>query len=197
MGSPISGHSLLSGWRCFYVRNASFLLPLLPSLPRSNSFSSRRASLLSRRSCLSISSLIRRASFASSLRQHAIIDSRVIVDLFFFSFSTQFRFLPSYWVIQISHSSGRGLKIRGLWMSKKRPHAGLFSWVKTRVDALRRVSTRSRLRWRREYLIFENLLTSSLSVSRVSVRFTGLFKTVHVLTGCKAVFRLNMINRSF
>lgn len=52
----------------------------LSILPRSNSFSSRRASLLSRRSCRSISSLIRRASFASSLRQHAIMDSRVILS---------------------------------------------------------------------------------------------------------------------
>ncbi|MEQ2167550.1 hypothetical protein GOODEAATRI_005236, partial [Goodea atripinnis] len=57
----------------------------LPSLPRSNSFSSRRASLLSRRSCRSISSLIRLASFASSVRQHAIMDSRVILGAFPFS----------------------------------------------------------------------------------------------------------------
>lgn len=74
---------------------------LSPSiLPRSNSFSSRRASLLSRRSCLSISSLIRLASFASSLRQHAIMDSRVIFSqlthprahLFAFSsFTSSFR----------------------------------------------------------------------------------------------------------
>lgn len=51
------------------------------ALPRSSSFSSRRASLLSRRSCLSISSLILLASFASSLRQHAIMDSRVILSV--------------------------------------------------------------------------------------------------------------------
>lgn len=50
-----------------------------PHSPSSSSFSSRRASRLSRRSCFSISALIRLDSFTSSLRQHAIMDSRVIV----------------------------------------------------------------------------------------------------------------------
>lgn len=54
-----------------------------PHSPSSSSFSSRRASRLSRRSCLSISSLIRRASLASSLRQHAMMDSRVILPNWF------------------------------------------------------------------------------------------------------------------
>lgn len=47
-------------------------------LPKSSSFSSLRASLLSRRSCFSISALIRLDSFASSLRQQAIMGSKVI-----------------------------------------------------------------------------------------------------------------------
>lgn len=47
-------------------------------VPSSRSLSSRRESFLSRRSVLSISSLIRFASFASSLRQHAIMESRVM-----------------------------------------------------------------------------------------------------------------------
>lgn len=53
------------------------LLPLSP-VPRSSSFSSLRASRLSRRSCLSISALILLDSFASSLRQHAMTESRVM-----------------------------------------------------------------------------------------------------------------------
>lgn len=47
-------------------------------IPRSSNFSSLLESRLSRRSCLSISALIRFDSFASSLRQQAIMDSRVI-----------------------------------------------------------------------------------------------------------------------
>lgn len=47
-------------------------------LPKRRSFSSRLASLLSRRSCFSISALIRLDSFASSLRQQAIMESKVI-----------------------------------------------------------------------------------------------------------------------
>lgn len=46
--------------------------------PSRSSFSSLLASLLSRRSCFSISELIRLASFASSLRQQAIMESKVI-----------------------------------------------------------------------------------------------------------------------
>lgn len=46
--------------------------------PSSSSFSSLLASLLSRRSCFSISALIRLDSFASSLRQQAIMESKVI-----------------------------------------------------------------------------------------------------------------------
>lgn len=48
-------------------------------VPSRSSLSSRRASFLSRRSCRSISSLIRRASFASSLRQHAMMESSVMI----------------------------------------------------------------------------------------------------------------------
>lgn len=47
-------------------------------LPKRRSFSSLLASLLSRRSCFSISALIRLDSFASSLRQQAIMESKVI-----------------------------------------------------------------------------------------------------------------------
>ncbi len=47
-------------------------------LPSRSSFSSLLASLLSRRSCFSISALIRLDSFASSLRQQAIMESKVI-----------------------------------------------------------------------------------------------------------------------
>lgn len=47
-------------------------------LPSRRSFSSLLASLLSRRSCFSISALIRLDSFASSLRQQAIMESKVI-----------------------------------------------------------------------------------------------------------------------
>lgn len=47
-------------------------------VPSRSSFNSRLASRLSRRSCLSISALIRFDSLASSLRQQAIIDSKVI-----------------------------------------------------------------------------------------------------------------------
>lgn len=46
--------------------------------PSRSSLSSLLASLLSRRSCFSISELIRLASFASSLRQQAIMESKVI-----------------------------------------------------------------------------------------------------------------------
>lgn len=49
-----------------------------PDLPSRRSFSSLLASLLSRRSCFSISALIRLDSFASSLRQQAIMESKVI-----------------------------------------------------------------------------------------------------------------------
>lgn len=49
------------------------------SSPSSSSFSSRRASRLSLRSCFSISALMRFDSFTSSLRQQAIMDSRVMV----------------------------------------------------------------------------------------------------------------------
>jgi len=48
-------------------------------VPSRSSLSSRRASFLSRRSFRSISSLIRRASFASSLRQHAMMESSVMI----------------------------------------------------------------------------------------------------------------------
>lgn len=48
-------------------------------IPSSSSFSSLLESRLSRRSCLSISALIRLDSFASSLRQQAIMDSSVIL----------------------------------------------------------------------------------------------------------------------
>ncbi len=47
-------------------------------VPSSSSFNSRLESRLSRRSCFSISELIRFDSLASSLRQQAIIDSKVI-----------------------------------------------------------------------------------------------------------------------
>lgn len=51
---------------------------ILRVLPSKRSLYSRRESLLSRRSCLSISSLILRASLASGLRQQAPTELRVI-----------------------------------------------------------------------------------------------------------------------
>lgn len=48
------------------------------NLPSNSSFSSRLVSLLSLRSCFSISALIRLDSFASSLRQQAITESKAI-----------------------------------------------------------------------------------------------------------------------
>lgn len=55
-------------------------------LPSRRSLNSRRASFLSRRSCLSISSLILRASLASGLRQHAPTELRVITPGQHFTF---------------------------------------------------------------------------------------------------------------
>lgn len=55
-----------------------FFLEIVNNIPRRSNFSSLLESRLSRRSCLSISALIRFDSFASSLRQQAIMDSRVI-----------------------------------------------------------------------------------------------------------------------
>lgn len=52
--------------------------PPSSDIPSSSSFSSRLASLLSRRSCFSISALMRLDSFASSLRQQAIMASKDI-----------------------------------------------------------------------------------------------------------------------
>lgn len=73
-------------WACMlnplYNLIVSFKIMHVPeqrgTLPNRSSFSSLLASLLSRRSCLSISALIRFDSFASSLKQQAIMDSKVI-----------------------------------------------------------------------------------------------------------------------
>ena len=73
-------------WACMlnplYNLIVSFKIIHVPeqrgTLPNRSSFSSLLASLLSRRSCLSISALIRFDSFASSLKQQAIMDSKVI-----------------------------------------------------------------------------------------------------------------------
>lgn len=164
----------------------------MPSLPRSNSFSSRRASLLSRRSCLSISSLIRRASFASSLRQHAMMDSRVILYPFFFlSLNTNNpAFSPSYWVIQDFTFVGEwGVKTRGLWMSNNVLIQACFLGVKTRL-------TRSRLRWRREYFIISEFTDLLLFVPCFGSLYGPFSKQYKSCLGVKAVSRLYMINRS-
>lgn len=67
-GVQVSGHAK--------ARQRDFLDDA--GLPSRRSFSSLLASLLSRRSCFSISALIRLDSFASSLRQQAIMESKVI-----------------------------------------------------------------------------------------------------------------------
>lgn len=92
-----------------------------PSLPRSNSFSSRRASLLSRRSCLSISSLIRLASFASSLRQHAIMDSRVILSPLF----PETRTFPLFLLLLIHPDFQKREKEQACLKMPNSPHTGL------------------------------------------------------------------------